>query len=71
MLPDDTKAHTQVDLDKNTQSMVTNHFKPETEEDKPIFYADKAFSTAAIEWLIDADFVSLYLGLMYHAVLIS
>ena len=65
MLPDDAKAHAQVDNDKNAQSAVTDHFKPETEEDRPIVYSDKVFAMAAIEWLVDADLVSLYLGLPY------
>ena len=60
MLPNDTKERRQAVADKNTQSMVTDHFKLETKEDKPIMYSDKVFVSAAIEWLIDADLVSLY-----------
>jgi hypothetical protein len=60
MLPDDAKEHRQAMIEKNIQSMVTDHFKPETEEDKPIVYSDKGFASVAIEWLIDADLVSLY-----------
>ena len=59
MLPDDAKERKQAAIDKNTQSMVTDHFKPAMEEDKPIVYSDKAFTSAALEWVIDADLVSL------------
>ncbi|KAF8263820.1 hypothetical protein EI94DRAFT_1595605 [Lactarius quietus] len=55
MLPEDAKECKQAAIDKNIQSMVTDHFKPETEEDKPIFYSDKGFASAAVEWLVDAD----------------
>lgn len=58
MLPDDTKERRQAANDKRTQSMVTDHFKPQTDEDKPIPYSDKGFTSTAIEWLIDADLVS-------------
>lgn len=60
MLPDDAKERKQAAINKNTQSMVTDHFKPETEEDKPIVYSDKGFTSVAIEWLIDADLVSFF-----------
>ena len=65
MLPDNAKVRAQADNDKNAQSAVTDHFKPKTEEDRPIVYSDKVFAMAAIEWLVDADLVSLYLGLPY------
>jgi hypothetical protein len=71
MLPNDSKERKQETTDENTQLMVTNHFKLETEEDKPIVYSDKAFSAAAIEWLVDADLVSFYYCLLYCATLIS
>ena len=59
MLPDDTKERRQAAIDKSSQSMVTDHFKPQTDENKPIPYSDKGFMSTAIEWLIDADLVSL------------
>jgi hypothetical protein len=71
MLPNDSKERKQETTDENTQSMVTDHFKPETEEDKPIVYSDKAFSAAAIEWLVDTDLVSFYYCLPHCATLIS
>jgi hypothetical protein len=71
MLPNDLKECKQETTDLNAQLMVTDHFKPETEEDKPIVYSDKAFSAAAIEWLIDTDLVSFYYCLPYCATLIS
>lgn len=60
MLPDDAKERKQAAINKNTQSMVTDHFKPETEEDKPIVYSDKGFTSVAIKWLINADLVSFF-----------
>jgi hypothetical protein len=60
MLPDDTKEHRQSAIDKNSQSMVTDHFKPKTEEDRPVPYSDKGFTSIAIEWLIDTNLVSLF-----------
>ena len=60
MLPDDAKERRQAAIDQITQSMVTDHFKPETEEDKPIVYSDKGFAAAAIEWVVDADLVRYY-----------
>jgi hypothetical protein len=61
MLPDDAKERKQAAINKDTQSMVTDHFKPETEEDRPIFYSDKGFTSAVIKWLIEADLVSVFL----------
>ena len=60
MLPGDTKLRRQATIDQISQSTVTDHFKPETEEDRPIVYSDKGFVSIAIEWLIDADLVSLF-----------
>ena len=60
MLPDDAKQRKRAANDKITQSTVTNRFKLETEGDKPIVYSDKVFTSAAVEWLIDADLVSLF-----------
>ena len=59
MLPNDAKEHKQVAINKNIQSMVTDQFKPKTEEDKPIVYSDKGFASAAVEWLVDANLVSI------------
>jgi hypothetical protein len=53
MLPDDTKECRQVASDKSIQSMVTDHFKPKTEEAKPIVYSDKGFTSVTIKWLVD------------------
>ena len=47
-------------INQISQLTVTNHFKPEMEEDRPIIYSDKGFVSIAIEWLIDADLVSLF-----------
>lgn len=71
MLPDDAKERKQTNIDKNAQSMVTDHFKPETEDDRPIVYSDKVFAAAAIECLVDNDLVSLDLTLPHSTVLIS
>ena len=60
MLPDDAKEHKRAANNKITQSTVTDHFKLKTEGDKPIVYSDKVFTSAAVEWLIDADLVSLF-----------
>ena len=60
MLPDDAKQRKRAANDKITQSTVTNRFKLETEGEKPIVYSDKVFTSAAVEWLIDADLVSLF-----------
>ena len=58
MLPDDAKERKQAANEKSSQSTVTDHFKLEIEADKLIVYSDKAFASAAIEWLVDADLVS-------------
>ena len=58
MLPNNTKERRQAANNKRTQSMVTDHFKPQTNEDKLIPYSDKGFTSTAIEWLIDVDLVS-------------
>lgn len=71
MLPDDAKERRQAAIDKNAQSMVTDHFKPQTDEDKPIIYSDKLFASAAIEWLVDADLVSISFNTMYCSSLIA
>lgn len=71
MLPGDAKEHRQVATDKNAQSMVTNHFKPQSDEDKPIVYSDKLFASAAIKWLIDADLVSVSFSPVCCTVLIA
>ncbi|KAH9048196.1 hypothetical protein EDB84DRAFT_330541 [Lactarius hengduanensis] len=58
MLPDDTKRRREAALDKGAkilQSTITHHFQPENAAEKPIAYSDKAFSCAAIEWLIEAN----------------
>ena len=60
MLPGDTKLCRQATIDQITQLTVTDHFKPETEEDRLIVYSNKGFVSIAIEWLIDANLVSLF-----------
>ena len=60
MLPGDTKLHRQAMIDQITQLTVTDHFKPKMEEDRPIVYSNKGFVSITIEWLIDADLVSLF-----------
>ena len=59
MLPDNVKEHKQAAINKNIQSMVTNHFKLETEKDKLIVYSDKGSASATVEWLIDTNLVSI------------
>ena len=59
MLPDDTKERRQAAINKSSQPMVTDHFKPQMDENKPIPYSDKGFMSTAIEWLINANLVSL------------
>jgi len=62
MLPEDTKERRQALTDQTLrQSVVDDHFKPATPEDKPTPYSDKLFKEAAIEWLIETNQVSLYL----------
>ncbi len=65
MLPNEAaKQHWQATFKKSVktlQSTVTDQFKPEDAATKPIPYSDKAFVSAAIKWLIDADLVSAFL----------
>lgn len=71
MLPDDTKECRQAAINKNAQSVVTDHFKPQTDKDKPIIYSDKLFASAVIEWLVDADLVSVSFNLVSCTALIA
>jgi len=68
MLSNDTKQRRQVALNKKPkalQSTVTDHFKPEDPATKTTPYSgDKAFLNAAIEWLIGADLVNVFLSLL-------
>jgi len=58
MLPANTKQRRDAASEKAHQSTVTNHFKP-IDSTNRIPYSDKAFLSMAIEWLVDADLVSL------------
>ena len=63
MLPNDSKQRRQAALKKSVktlQSTVMDHFKS-MESLTP--YSDKAFVSTAIEWLVDADLVSVFLSL--------
>jgi hypothetical protein len=66
MLPDDTRRRKEAALDKSVktlQSSVTDHFKLESEAEKPIApHSDEAFVDAAIEWLIDGGLVNMPLS---------
>jgi len=57
MLPADAKQCREATLEKSLQTSVTSHFKP-IDAMKRIPYSDKAFLSAAIEWLVDGDLVS-------------
>ena len=56
MLPEDTKKCKRVEK----QPSVTEHFRPEDREARPILYSDKAFETATLEWLIETNQVCTF-----------
>ena len=54
MLPEDAKM-----CKSAKQPSVVEHFGPEDQDVRPIPYSDKAFETAALEWVIETNQVTL------------
>ena len=50
MLPEDTKMRKSA-----KQPSIVEHFDLEDRDARPILYSDKAFETAALEWLIETN----------------
>ncbi|KAH9031814.1 hypothetical protein EDB84DRAFT_1270945, partial [Lactarius hengduanensis] len=50
MLPQDSKKRKRVE--KDGQSLVIHHFRPEDPTARPIPFSEKALQTAALEWMV-------------------